>query len=61
MLLHLFAAISVSCLLIIIAGKAKRPKVNIKCVSILKAERQEILALKKKWFYALGWGKSNTP
>ncbi|CAH3042153.1 unnamed protein product [Pocillopora meandrina] len=46
MLLHLFAAISVSCLLIIIAGKAERPK----------AERQEILALKKKWFYALGWG-----
>ena len=35
MLLHLFAAISVSCLLIIIAGKAERPKVNIKCVSIL--------------------------
>ena len=35
MLLHLFAAISVSCLLIIIAGKAEGPKVNIKCVSIL--------------------------
>ena len=28
---------------------------------ILKAERPEILALKKKWFYALGWGKSITP
>nr|XP_058941693.1 adhesion G protein-coupled receptor L3-like [Pocillopora verrucosa] len=80
MLLHLFAAISVSCLLIIIAGKAERPKelcttaavlLHYSLLSvffwmlchgvmlyflILKAERQEILALKKKWFYALGWG-----
>ena len=43
MLLHLFAAISVSCLLIIIAGKAKRPKVNIKCVSILVFKTVSIL------------------
>lgn len=80
MLLHLFAAISVSCLLIIIAGKAERPKelcttaavlLHYSLLSvffwmlchgvmlyflILKAERQEILALKQKWFYALGWG-----
>ncbi|XP_022799408.1 adhesion G-protein coupled receptor D1-like [Stylophora pistillata] len=81
MLLHLVAAISVSCLLIILAGEAGRPKESV-CTTtavllhyfllsvffwmlchgvilyflILKAERQEILTSKKKWFYALGWG-----